>query len=724
MKEIRKLVLSKYIDATSKDYSKGTVSSWKSKALRDFKRQNGSKAERLKAYKKGYLTANLQKMGVSLEDREDYLDDRTLLAVTRSMGSLTFSLDDRILQRGYVIDDVDYLPEYYFQWFLRDDEIVFVDIIGRKSATVEDIISLLHEKQVLEAVQVGSNKGAVLARLEWKDDKTLLMDGIEVPVDKFIEIITEENEKGIIREAIPTADALNEALGSEDFFLRYTIMEVPAEKPEILSCDALINLPDEGQLIAKVDVETGKIVSDRFDENAVTSSCDWEEACGMAVEYAHNFVALEILQVYVKITNRGCVVDRARRLIRMPVDADKDSRLYKIIEERQQNLLNNPETPEQKKSMKDELLYKKYARKGFRKYMFSVWLGTVRDDKHWEGTTRAQKRWAWKRGFASYRIQQYGLTNENADQFLSDYEYAWVNRINNTYRLLVDDKLAMRYSLDEAKELMPKYYYFIANRLYKDDSLVIRDLPDLPEGYGCTMEDIFRLIREKGKLAFKANAGTHGDGFYKLEYVDGKYLVNEQESDEEEITELINDIKSTYCLSEIVEAHHQISEIYPNALSTIRVMVINRDIDNPVIEHAYMRIGSSKTGVTDNIGYGGICCYVDKDTGRYYGAQNVIDHVFHSCPIHPDTGVEIEGYIPNWDKVREGIIKTAKMIPQIEYMGYDIAITEDGFRIIEINTHQDLHKYPEYPESVRNYLKGKCHLKWERLYPGKPYGKK
>ncbi len=405
----------------------------------------------------------------------------------------------------------------------------------------------------------------------------------------------------------------------------------------------------------------------------------------------------------------------------MPADSGADSEIFKVILNRK----NNIKKTKAKTQPVRKLLYKTCARKGFREYMYNIWLDMVQADMHTESTTLKEKIWSWQRGYTSYRIKQYGLTEERARELLSDYEYAWVNRINDRYRLLINDKLAMRYALYEARDWLPRDSYFPANRKNGDNRrLFIRALPDLPEGYGEDLDDVIRLIREKGQVAYKSNAGTHGDGFYKIEYRDGVYYVNEEVSSDEEIREIINSSESTYAISEIIEAHQQFKKIYPNALGTIRVMLINRNGDDPVIEHAYMRIGSSKTGVTDNIGYGGICAYVDVETGRYYKAQRVQDHVFSDCPVHPDTGTRIEGIIPYWEEVKKGILETAMMVPQIEYMGYDIAITEDGFRIIEINTHQDLHKYPEYPESVKSYLKGKCRTKWDKYYEGKPYGKR
>ena len=50
-------------------------------------------------------------------------------------------------------------------------------------------------------------------------------------------------------------------------------------------------------------------------------------------------------------------------------------------------------------------------------------------------------------------------------------------------------------------------------------------------------------------------------------------------------------------------------------------------------------------------------------------------------------------------------------MPELEYLGFDIAITDDGFKIIEINIHQDLHKVAEHSEEFKAFFRGKLALK-------------
>ena len=47
--------------------------------------------------------------------------------------------------------------------------------------------------------------------------------------------------------------------------------------------------------------------------------------------------------------------------------------------------------------------------------------------------------------------------------------------------------------------------------------------------------------------------------------------------------------------------------------------------------------------------------------------------------------------IPHWDEVIAAIREICAHYPQLRYLGFDIAVTEDSFRIIEINSLSGLH---------------------------------
>ena len=159
-----------------------------------------------------------------------------------------------------------------------------------------------------------------------------------------------------------------------------------------------------------------------------------------------------------------------------------------------------------------------------------------------------------------------------------------------------------------------------------------------------------------------------------------------------------------HIIMEYVQMHGKIARLNPASLITVRVMLINPAGNNPFIGSAFMRIGTKQSGLVDNTAQGGMFCKVDVETGRYDGGEKIKNHVITPSLRHPDTGVTVEGVLPHWDLVKTKMIEIANYMPQLEWMGFDIAITPDGFNIIEINSHQGLHRYPTYPQPVKAYF--------------------
>lgn len=342
------------------------------------------------------------------------------------------------------------------------------------------------------------------------------------------------------------------------------------------------------------------------------------------------------------------------------------------------------------------------CKRGYSDYMADEWMNMVLTDLKNNKTDPLRKKiWCYRRGYMPWRIEQYGLTKDNYKTFLSDRDYCYLHPINNSFVKWINDKITPRYILDSFKDFIPKCYYHIIRR--NGASIPVK-LIDCPEDYEATFEDILRLLREKGDLAVKPSSGTHGVGFRKLSYRNGVYYINNRFSSIWEITNYFRSMKNFYLVSEYVTMHPQLREIYPESVNTIRVMVINEDGNSPCITDAYMRIGSSRTGVTDNVGFGGVFAKIDVKQGIYYCGEQTFNHVIKDCPNHPDTGVLIEGYLPNWDTVTKGIQDICLAMPQLEYMGFDIAITEEGFMVLEVNVHQDLHRYPLYQDYIKDFF--------------------
>ena len=363
-------------------------------------------------------------------------------------------------------------------------------------------------------------------------------------------------------------------------------------------------------------------------------------------------------------------------------------------------------TMEQRK----EQAYKYYTswqakQKGFVDFMYRNWLRGLKADNELTCTTQEEKRWAHERGFYSYHIKQYNLTEENYRDILSDYDYKRLRPLNCRYHKWLWDKLMAYFVLSPFREHLPIYYY----RIVPDNGKNVV-IPYDPCEEDCTAADVVALLRRVGKLAVKPAVGSHGEGFYKMTFDGECFRANDEVMSAQALETLFEELESTYIISEYIEMHSELKKIYDKVACTIRVMTI-RQGEWPYIKDAYFRIGTSFTGNTDNLGSGGVAAPVDAVTGRFGKAQLLVNHEFKTCNYHPDTGARVEGQLPNWDMVRATIGQICDYLAPLEYLGFDIVITDDGFKILEINTHQDLHKYVDYPREVKDYFKGKLQLR-------------
>ena len=345
------------------------------------------------------------------------------------------------------------------------------------------------------------------------------------------------------------------------------------------------------------------------------------------------------------------------------------------------------------------------APKGLVPYQSTRWISDVaKDFAAKTGTPVGKKLWAYRHGYLSYRLDQYGITEDNWKGCISDFEYRWLRHINTKYRYWLEDKITLKYVASDFKECFPGYYYYTS--LHDGENRII-PMMDLPDGYGADYESILRLARESGVLALKPDEGSHGEGFYQLSWDGSTFKLNGTPATEERVCSILRDPNNRYLITEYIQMHPQLKEIYPDSVNTIRVTVFKRDGRTPVIGNAYMRIGSSRTGFVDNLAAGGICAAVDIETGRY-GNAKILDGVNQGnlvpCPLHPDTGVAIEGVLPNWELAKEQILGIAAAIPQLEYFGFDVAITEHGIKLPEINRFPDFPRIDTITPELMEYL--------------------
>ncbi len=137
-------------------------------------------------------------------------------------------------------------------------------------------------------------------------------------------------------------------------------------------------------------------------------------------------------------------------------------------------------------------------------------------------------------------------------------------------------------------------------------------------------------------------------------------------------------------IEQVVEQHDDISEIYPNSVNTLRIVTILKEDHTADVVFSSIRIGNNGSFV-DNLNSGGMSALVDTATGTIVKAGE--DKDLATYETHPVTGKPIVGFtIPMFDKALELCRQAATVVPQIRYVAWDVAMTNDGPELIEGNT--------------------------------------
>jgi hypothetical protein len=235
----------------------------------------------------------------------------------------------------------------------------------------------------------------------------------------------------------------------------------------------------------------------------------------------------------------------------------------------------------------------------------------------------------------------------------------------------------LRYVFNDFAEYLPKYYFSINQK-------IILRLRDCPDGYTPDITGIIQLLEKEKELAVKRISGHRGVGFYKISTAGKGYLISEQPAGKNELTRFLSSL-DRHIITEYIHCHRDIGRIYPVTPNAVRIILLHEANTDPVILCSAIRFGTKKSGFVDNVVAGGIVCGIRIETGELFMPYVKINDRLVEQHIHPDTGIEISGTLPHWKLVREKLAKFGNLYPQLVYSGFDIVITEDGFKILEIN---------------------------------------
>jgi len=152
-------------------------------------------------------------------------------------------------------------------------------------------------------------------------------------------------------------------------------------------------------------------------------------------------------------------------------------------------------------------------------------------------------------------------------------------------------------------------------------------------------------------------------------------------------------------LEERLIQHDKMMALCPTSVNTIRIATLLGEKKQGVV-YAFLRIGDGK--VMDNVDCGGMAARVDIDSGKLLTVG--ADKAGNTFDTHPMTGTPIVGFaVPYFREAVDMCLRAAKVVPQMRFIAWDVAVTNSGPCFIEGNSFPS-HAIPQfaahYPDGV------------------------
>lgn len=290
--------------------------------------------------------------------------------------------------------------------------------------------------------------------------------------------------------------------------------------------------------------------------------------------------------------------------------------------------------------------------------------------------------------------------------------------------------------------LNPKKYYILARNKYLTHKILDNTgikKSDLycyyqPEGkvlnsteIANNLEDVIRILKNKkiSQCVIKTTESSSGKDVLVVNHM--SYIENDCNMQLFDGTELYLSafLSDTPLIFEsLIRQTAQLSSLNSSSVNTIRFMTtLHPDGDVKIIA-TFIKIGRSGKCV-DNAGSGGnVDACIDTESGEIkytiqFDGWRKIKNITH----HPDSGNQIEGIkIKEWENIKSQVIDFQKSFPYVKAAGWDIAITDEGPLVIEVNDMWDRTGQYFIRKGWRKEIR-ECYFAWKKTDAKYYYGR-
>ncbi|HEU4849625.1 MAG TPA: sugar-transfer associated ATP-grasp domain-containing protein [Terrimesophilobacter sp.] len=135
-----------------------------------------------------------------------------------------------------------------------------------------------------------------------------------------------------------------------------------------------------------------------------------------------------------------------------------------------------------------------------------------------------------------------------------------------------------------------------------------------------------------------------------------------------------------FLVEQVIPQHPEMAALNPSSVNSLRIVTYFDGTEVHVLARV-LKMGNDD--VIDNFAHGGMYTMLDENGRAVHAAFDVAGDAYE---IHPVSGIRIPGFqVPLYDQVLELVDEVARVIPQIPYVGWDVAISPDRPVVIEGN---------------------------------------
>lgn len=227
-----------------------------------------------------------------------------------------------------------------------------------------------------------------------------------------------------------------------------------------------------------------------------------------------------------------------------------------------------------------------------------------------------------------------------------------------------------------------------------------RDWLDMEQA---SLENFQQFLEGKTQIFVKDPEGMFGKG---VECINTEDIVNVEK-------EYLRLKKNKALCEEVLVQCAETNAFNDSSANTMRVVTLICADGTVRVMAGVIRIGR-KGKFADNFHHQGIAALIDVKTGIV--KTTGVDRDFRRYVVHPDSGVPIVGFqIPEWEKIVETVKKAAMIVPDMRYIGWDVAVNKNhDIILIEGNPGADpdvtqipdqVGKWPEFQKYLQQICK-------------------